>query len=59
MATTHLSSVITQFLDEKLASRKSIHGVLVEIYGMGVLIIGNSGVGKSETALNLVKEDIV
>lgn len=55
MATTHLSSVITQFLDEKLASRKSIHGVLVEIYGMGVLIIGNSGVGKSETALDLVK----
>lgn len=55
MATTHLSSVITQFLDEKLAPRKSIHGVLVEIYGMGVLIIGNSGVGKSETALDLVK----
>src|SRR5699024_8965350 len=52
---THLSSVITQFLDEKLAPRKSIHGVLVEIYGMGVLIIGNSGVGKSETALDLVK----
>ena len=39
MATTHLSSVITQFLDEKLAPRKSIHGVLVEIYGMGVLIV--------------------
>lgn len=55
MATTHLSSVITQFLDEQLAPRKSMHGVLVEIYGMGVLIIGNSGVGKSETALDLIK----
>lgn len=55
MATTHLSSVLTQYLDEQLAPRKSIHGVLVEIYGMGVLIVGNSGVGKSETALDLVK----
>lgn len=55
MATTHLSSVLMEYLDEKLAPRKSIHGVLVEIYGMGVMIIGNSGVGKSETALDLVK----
>lgn len=55
MATTHLSSVLTQYLDEKLAVRESIHGVLVEIYGMGVLIVGSSGVGKSETALDLVK----
>lgn len=55
MATTHLSSTLMQYLDECLAPRKSIHGVLVEIYGMGVLLVGNSGVGKSETALDLVK----
>lgn len=55
MATTHLSSVLMQYLDEKLATRKSIHGVLVEIYGMGVMLTGSSGVGKSETALDLVK----
>lgn len=55
MATTHLSSVMTQYLDEQLAPRKSMHGVLVEIYGMGVMIVGSSGVGKSETALDLVK----
>lgn len=55
MATTHLSSVLMQYLDEQLAPRKSIHGVLVEIYGMGVMLTGSSGVGKSETALDLVK----
>lgn len=55
MPTTRLSSVLTQYLDIKLAQRKSMHGVLVELYGMGVLIIGSSGVGKSETALDLVK----
>lgn len=55
IATTHLSSVLMQYLDEQLAPRKSIHGVLVEIYGMGVMLTGSSGVGKSETALDLVK----
>ena len=35
------------------------HGVLVDVYGIGVLIIGKSGVGKSETALELVKRVIV
>lgn len=55
MPTTQLTSVLMQYLDEHLAPRKSIHGVLVEIYGMGVLIMGNSGVGKSETALDLIK----
>ena len=55
LATTRLSSLLTDYLDEKLAPRKSMHGVLVEIYGMGVMIIGNSGVGKSETALDLIK----
>lgn len=46
---------ITNFLGSKFAPRTAIHGVLVDIYGVGVLIMGQSGVGKSETALELVK----
>lgn len=53
--TTRLSSNVTNFLEERLAERKSQHGVLVDIYGMGVLIIGDSGIGKSETALELIQ----
>ncbi|WP_010676583.1 HPr(Ser) kinase/phosphatase [Bacillus timonensis] len=53
--TTRLSSRITNFLESKLAPTTAVHGVLVDIYGVGVLIIGKSGVGKSETALELVK----
>ncbi|MCC3355999.1 HPr(Ser) kinase/phosphatase [Bacillus sp. REN16] len=55
MKTTRLSSRITNFLESKLAPTTAVHGVLVDIYGVGVLIIGKSGVGKSETALELVK----
>ena len=54
-ATTYLMSMITQYLSVRLAPRISIHGVLVEIFGMGVLLTGDSGVGKSETALALVQ----
>lgn len=53
--TTRLSSNVTDFLEERLAERLSQHGVLVDIYGMGVLIIGDSGIGKSETALELIQ----
>lgn len=42
-------------LDELLAPRLITHGVLVEVFGVGVLIVGESGVGKSETALELVE----
>lgn len=55
MTTTRLISRITNYLEGKLASETAIHGVLVDIYGVGVLITGASGVGKSETALELVK----
>ncbi|MFD2214705.1 HPr(Ser) kinase/phosphatase [Metabacillus endolithicus] len=55
MKTTRLSSHLTNFLEGKLAPTTAVHGVLVDIYGVGVLIIGKSGVGKSETALELVK----
>lgn len=53
--TTRIVSNMTNFLEEKLAERISQHGVLIDVYGMGTLIIGDSGIGKSETALELVK----
>ncbi len=43
------------YLNTELATRVTRHGVLVEVYGEGVLILGDSGVGKSETAIELVK----
>jgi HPr kinase/phosphorylase len=53
--TTRFSSHLTNYLESKLAPTTAVHGVLVDIYGVGVLITGKSGVGKSETALELVK----
>lgn len=46
---------ITNYLGAKFAPTTAAHGVLIDIYGVGVLIMGQSGVGKSETALELVK----
>lgn len=45
---------ISSLLDDRLAVREVMHGVLMDILGMGVLIIGESGIGKSECALDLV-----
>ncbi|PLR99112.1 HPr(Ser) kinase/phosphatase [Bacillus sp. T33-2] len=53
--TTRFSGHLTNYLESKLAPTTAIHGVLVDVYGVGVLITGKSGVGKSETALELVK----
>lgn len=55
MKTTRFSSRLTNFLESRLAPTTAVHGVLVDVYGVGVLITGQSGVGKSETALELVK----
>ncbi|WP_276356021.1 HPr(Ser) kinase/phosphatase [Cohnella caldifontis] len=55
VATTILLSRITNFLEKRLAPSATIHGVLVDVYGVGMLITGGSGIGKSETALELVK----
>lgn len=55
MKSTRFSSRLTNFLESKLAPTTAVHGVLVDIYGVGVMITGKSGVGKSETALELVK----
>lgn len=53
--TSTLSGEMSWYLNAQLAERTSVHGVLVDIYGMGVLIQGDSGIGKSETVLELVK----
>ena len=53
--TSSLSGDMSWYLNAQLAERTSVHGVLVDIYGMGVLIQGDSGIGKSETGLELVK----
>jgi HPr kinase/phosphorylase len=45
---------VTKFLEEKLASTTSIHGVLMDVFGIGLLILGKSGIGKSECALDLI-----
>ena len=53
--TSNFASSLNAFLNLELAPRVTRHGVLVEVYGEGVLLIGDSGVGKSETAIELVK----
>ena len=54
-ATSAFTASIIAFLNLHLAPRITQHGVLVEVYGEGILLIGESGVGKSETAIELVK----
>lgn len=53
--TSRFASYLIYYLNVELAPRITKHGVLVEVYGEGVLMLGESGVGKSETALELVK----
>lgn len=55
MATSRFVSKIIFYLENELAPTTTLHGVLVEVNGIGTLIFGKSGVGKSETALELVK----
>lgn len=56
---TNLSSTdfidrVTKYLEEKLALSQSLHGVLMDVFGVGVLLLGKSGIGKSECALDLI-----
>jgi len=55
MVTTSLIHKIIIYIDSVLAPTTTRHGVLVDVYGVGVLLMGESGIGKSETALELVK----
>lgn len=53
--TTKFISKLTIYLTDKMAPETRLHGVLVDVYGIGMLITGESGIGKSETALELIK----
>lgn len=53
--TTKLVSVLLNYLEDCLAPTITLHGVLMDIYGIGTLITGKSGIGKSETAIELIK----
>lgn len=59
LVSPHTTSVviqsITRILEDELAPSTSLHGVLVDVYGMGVLLLGDSGIGKSECALDLIQ----
>ncbi|MBE7038652.1 MAG: HPr(Ser) kinase/phosphatase [Ruminococcaceae bacterium] len=55
LATSRFMSALIAYLNVMLAERETRHGVLVEVYGEGILLLAESGVGKSETAIELVK----
>lgn len=55
LSTSYFMSELTRYLKVELAPSISIHGVLVDVYGEGILIKGESGIGKSEAALELIK----
>ena len=65
-ATTKITQLLGEYLDEHFAPRQHIHGSLVDVYGIGILFTGRSGIGKSEVALDcvarghrLVADDVV
>ena len=55
LQTSEFTAALTSRLNLLLAERITQHGVLVEVYGEGILLVGDSGIGKSETAIELVK----
>ncbi|MFA7227865.1 MAG: HPr(Ser) kinase/phosphatase [Melioribacteraceae bacterium] len=54
-STTKAIFLLSDFLDDQFAPRLSVHGSLVDVYGVGMLFVGKSGIGKSEVALDLVE----
>ncbi len=54
LTSTEFTDRMNKFLEVKLAATTSIHGVLMDVFGVGVLILGKSGIGKSECALDLI-----
>jgi len=55
LSTTRFMAKLTDYLEQKLAPCTTIHAVLVDVHGIGTLIIGESGIGKSESALELIR----
>lgn len=55
LPSTDFMSVLRDFLNDQFAVQQSIHGALVDVYGIGLLIMGKPGIGKSEVALDLVE----
>lgn len=55
LESTEFSTRLLRIFSNIFAPKKTLHGVLVEVYGLGILILGDSGVGKSETALELIE----
>lgn len=55
LPSSEFSSRILRILSNLFAPRKTLHGVLMEVFGLGILLLGDSGVGKSETALELIE----
>jgi HPr kinase/phosphorylase len=54
LESTTFIKLLSVFLDERLATRLHLHSVLLDVFGLGVLILGESGIGKSECALDLI-----
>jgi HPr kinase/phosphorylase len=57
LTTSSLMAELITYLEEKMSESTTRHGVLVNVYGLGVLLIGDAGVGKSECALELLKRN--
>lgn len=55
LSTAQLIAEISAYLEEKLSPTTIVHGVLIDVYGLGVLVLGESSIGKSECALELIK----
>ena len=55
MPTTQFMTVLRDFLSDQFALQQTVHGSLVDVYGIGLLLVGKSGIGKSEVALDLVE----
>ncbi|MCL2751457.1 MAG: HPr(Ser) kinase/phosphatase [Firmicutes bacterium] len=53
--TSQITNEVVGYLNEVLAPMETRHGVLMDLYGVGVLLVGHSGIGKSETALELIQ----
>lgn len=54
LVSAELIAQVTHFLQDHLSPKSSVHGVLLEVLGVGILLLGKSGIGKSEAALDLV-----